>query len=106
MAEAKTPGDIEAEIVRSRKQLAATLDEIAVRVHPKTIIGDAKARVAQSVDHTAGEAYVAANRIVSRARGQVIAPDGSPRLGRIVPIAVVAVAVAGLLVTSARRRRE
>lgn len=105
MAQSKTSGDFEAEIVRSRKQLAATLDEIAVRVHPTTIIGDAKTKVAERVDHTTGQAYVAVNRVITSARGQVIAPDGSPRMERIVPLAVVTVAVVGLVSLSARRRR-
>ncbi len=37
---------IEADIKRRRETLAETLDEIGVRVHPKTIVGDAKAKVA------------------------------------------------------------
>ena len=46
MSEARTPAQIEADIVRRREQLAETLDEIGIRMHPKTIIGDAKAKVA------------------------------------------------------------
>lgn len=106
MAQGKTPSDIEAEIVRSRKQLAITLDEIAVRVHPKTVMDEAREKVAERVDNTVGQAYVAVNRTVSRARGQVIAPDGSPRMERIVPLALVTVAVLGLVSVTARRRRD
>ncbi len=53
MSDDRTPAQIEADIIRRREQLALTLDEIGVRVHPKTIIGDAKARVASTVDETA-----------------------------------------------------
>lgn len=105
MAQAKASGDIEAQIVRSRKQLAATLDEIAVRVHPSTILGDVKDKVAQSVDRTAGQAFVSVNRLVGQARSQVVAPDGSPRLERIVPLAAATVVVVGLVAASRRKRR-
>lgn len=106
MAEARTPAQIEAEIAHRRRELAVTLDELAVRVHPKTIVGDAKARAAAAVDRTAGRAYIAANRAVTGVRAQFVDADGSPRLERIVPAALVTVAVVGLLAGSARRRRS
>jgi hypothetical protein len=102
--EARTPAQIEADIVRRREQLAETLDEIGVRMHPKTIIGDAKARVASTVDHTAGRAFVAVNRLVTDIKGGLHHEDGAPRIERIVPVALVAVGVLGLLVLSARRK--
>ncbi|MCK1798510.1 DUF3618 domain-containing protein [Streptomyces sp. XM4193] len=105
MAQAKAPGDIEAQIARSRQRLAVTLDEIAVRVHPSTILGDVKDRVSDSVDRTVGQACVRVNGLVDRARSQVVAPDGSPRMERIVPAAVVTVAVVGAVVVSRRKRR-
>lgn len=106
MPEARTPADIEADIVRRRHDLATALDEIAVRVHPKTIIGDAKAKAAATVDRTAGRAYVSANRVVTDVRAQFISEDGAPRLERVVPVALVTVAVVGgLFALSARRRR-
>ncbi|MEU6080607.1 DUF3618 domain-containing protein [Streptomyces sp. NPDC047108] len=105
MSEARTPAQIEADIAGRRQVLAATLDEIAVRVHPKTIVGDAKARAASAVDRTAGRAYVAVNRTVSDVRAKLVSDDGSPRLERIVPVALAAVAVVGLLAASTRRRR-
>ncbi len=40
MSEGRTPAQIEADINRRRQELAATLDEIAVRVHPKTVAAD------------------------------------------------------------------
>ncbi|MEU9148389.1 DUF3618 domain-containing protein [Streptomyces sp. NPDC048349] len=103
--EARTPAQIEADIVRRREQLAETLDEIGVRMHPKTIIGDAKARVASTVDHTAGRAYVTVNRLVTDVKAGLCHEDGAPRVDRIVPIALLAAGVVGLLVVSARRRR-
>ncbi|NSC21908.1 DUF3618 domain-containing protein [Streptomyces albus subsp. chlorinus] len=95
MPEARTPADIEADIVRRRQDLAAALDEIAVRVHPKTIIGDARAKAAAAVDRTAGRAYVVANRAVTDVRAQFVTEDGAPRLERVVPVAVLVLALAG-----------
>ncbi|MFD7918412.1 DUF3618 domain-containing protein [Streptomyces sp. NPDC059740] len=107
MSDARTPAQIEADIVRRRQELAVTLDEIGVRLHPKTIAGDAKAKVVAVADRTAGKAYVSANRAVSGMRAKLTAPDGSPRMERIVPVAVAAVAVVGLVAfTSSRRRRS
>ncbi|MFF3457968.1 DUF3618 domain-containing protein [Streptomyces sp. NPDC002730] len=105
MSDARTPAQIEADIVRRRDQLAETLDEIGVRVHPKTVIGDAKARLASTVDHTAGRAVVVVNRAVSDVKAQFVSEDGGPRLERLVPVALVTVAVVGLLAFSVRRRR-
>ncbi|GAA2479276.1 DUF3618 domain-containing protein [Streptomyces gobitricini] len=105
MSEARTPAQIEADIVRRREQLAVTLDEIGVRVHPKTIIGDAKARVASTVDETAGRAFVTVNRVVTDVKGRFVSEDGAPRLERVVPVALLAVGVVGLLAMSVRRRK-
>ncbi|MFF3289766.1 DUF3618 domain-containing protein [Streptomyces sp. NPDC003023] len=106
MSDARTPAQIEADIVRRRERLAETLDEIGVRVHPKTVIGEAKAKVAGAVDRTAGRAFVAVNRSVSDVKEKFVSEDGAPRLERLVPVAVVAVALVGLLAVSARRRRS
>ncbi|WP_030760321.1 DUF3618 domain-containing protein [Streptomyces sp. NRRL F-2664] len=105
MSEARTPAQIEADIVRRREQLAETLDEIGVRMHPQTIIGDARARVASTVDRTAGRAVASVNRLVTDVSDGLRHEDGSPRLERVVPVALLAVGVVGLLVVSARRRR-
>ncbi|MEU9719457.1 DUF3618 domain-containing protein [Streptomyces sp. NPDC047976] len=105
MPEARTPAQIEADIVRRREQLAETLDEIGVRMHPQTIIGDAKARVASAVDHTAGRAFVAVNRLVTDVKDGLRHEDGAPRIERILPVALLAVGVVGLLVASSRRKR-
>ncbi|MFD5101817.1 DUF3618 domain-containing protein [Streptomyces albidochromogenes] len=105
MSDARTPAQIEADIKSRRDRLAVTLDEIGVRLHPKTMVGDAKARVASTVDHTAGRAFVAVNRTVSDVKAQFVDEDGSPRLERLVPVALVAVGLVGLLALSTRRRR-
>ncbi|MFD9815425.1 DUF3618 domain-containing protein [Streptomyces sp. NPDC059080] len=105
MSEARTPAQIEADIVRRRQDLAVMLDEIGVRLHPKTIIGEAKAKTVEAVDRTAGRAYVTVNRVVSDVRAQLVSEDGAPRLERIVPVAMVGVGVVGLLVVRSRKRR-
>ncbi|WP_254878520.1 DUF3618 domain-containing protein [Streptomyces sp. NA04227] len=103
MSDARTPAQIEADIKSRRVTLAETLDEIGVRVHPKTIIGDAKAGIAARVDHTLGRAYVAANRAVSSVRARFVSDEGQPRLERVIPAAVVVVGVTSLVLV--RRRR-
>ncbi|MEN1885713.1 DUF3618 domain-containing protein [Streptomyces mirabilis] len=105
-SDTRTPAQIEADIKRRRETLAETLDEIGVRVHPKTIVGDAKAKVASQIDHTLGRAYVGVNRVVGDAKGQLVTEDGGPRLERIVPLALVAVGVVSLLVVGSRRRKR
>jgi hypothetical protein len=104
-SDTRTPAQIEADIRRRRAVLAETLDEIGVRVHPKTIVGDAKAKVVANIDHTVGRAYVQVNRVVSDVRAQFTDEEGAPRLERVVPVALVAVGVVGLLLLSSRRRK-
>ena len=101
----RTPAEIEADIKRRRETLAETLDEIGVRVHPKTIVGDAKAKVVSNIDHTLGRAYIGVNRVVSEVKGQLVTEEGAPRLGRIVPVALVAVGIVGLVAVGSRRRK-
>ncbi|MGW8884332.1 DUF3618 domain-containing protein [Streptomyces sp. NPDC055749] len=105
MSDARTPAQIEADIITRREQLAVVLDEIGVRVHPKTMIGDAKAKVAGTVDRTAGRAFVAVNRSVSDVKAQFVSKDGAPRLERVIPAVVLVVGVVGLLAVSSRRRK-
>jgi hypothetical protein len=104
-SDTRTPAQIEADIRRRREVLAETLDEIGVRVHPKTIVGDAKAKVVANVDHTLGKAYVQVNRVVSDVRAQFVDEEGAPRLERVVPVALVVVGVVGLLALGTRRRK-
>lgn len=107
MSDGRTPAQIEADIVRRRHDLAATLDEIGIRVHPRTLVGNAQDSVRQVVDRTAGRAYVTVNRAIADARSQLVSEDGEPRMERIVPVAVAVVTLvavwAGL---SSRRRRK
>ncbi|WP_420715733.1 DUF3618 domain-containing protein [Streptomyces sp. SBT349] len=103
---AETPAEIEARIARRREELRSTLEEIGARVHPSTLAEDAKARVAASIDQTAGRAFVAVNRAVTGVRAQLVSAEGAPRLDRVVPAAVLTVAVVGLLVLSTRTRRR
>ncbi|MGW2566912.1 DUF3618 domain-containing protein [Streptomyces sp. NPDC001537] len=105
-SDTRTPAQIEADIRRRREVLAETLDEIGVRVHPKTIVGDAKAKVVSNIDQTLGRAYVGVNRVVSDVKAQFVDEEGAPRLERIVPVAVVAVGLVGLLALGTRRRRS
>lgn len=103
-SDTRTPAQIEADIRRRREVLAETLDEIGMRAHPKTIMGDAKAKVAASVDHTLGRAYVGVNRAVGDVRARFTDEEGVPRLERVVPVALVVAGVVGLVVVGARRR--
>ena len=105
-SDTRTPAQIEADIRRRRDVLAETLDEIGVRVHPKTIVGDAKAKVVSNIDHTLGRAYVGVNKVVSDVKAQFVDEEGAPRLERIVPVAAVAVGLVGLLALGTRRRRK
>jgi hypothetical protein len=105
-SDTRTPAQIEADIKRRREVLAETLDEIGVRVHPKTIVGDAKAKAVSHIDHTLGRAYVSVNRVVGDVRGQFVTEEGAPRLERIVPVALLAVGLVGLLTLAPRRRRR
>ncbi|MFB8038656.1 DUF3618 domain-containing protein [Streptomyces sp. NPDC056004] len=106
MSDARTPAQIEADIISRREQLAVVLDEIGVRVHPDTIMGDMKAKAAEAVDRTAGRAFVAVNRAVSDVKAQFVSEDGAPRLERVVPAALLAMGVVGLVVASKRRRKR
>ncbi|MFF6998472.1 DUF3618 domain-containing protein [Streptomyces sp. NPDC008313] len=103
-SDTRTPAQIEADIRRRRETLAETLDEIGVRVHPKTIVGDAKAKVAAGIDHSLGRAYVGVNRVVGDVKGQFVSEEGAPRMERIVPVALVVVGLVGLLTMTSRRR--
>ena len=104
-AVARTAAQIEADIARTRTQLAQTLDELAVRVHPSTVVAQTKARALASVEQKAGRAYVAASGAVEQVKAQFTDEKGRPRKERIVPVALVGVGVL-LLVASVRKRRR
>ncbi|MEV6959697.1 DUF3618 domain-containing protein [Streptomyces sp. NPDC051207] len=103
-SDTRTPAQIEADIRRRREVLAETLDELGVRVHPRTIMGDAKAKVAASVDNTLGRAYVGVNRAVSGITSRFTDEEGAPRLERVVPVALLVVGVVGLVAVGSQRR--
>ena len=105
-SDTRTPAQIEADIKARRVVLAETLDEIGVRVHPKTIVGDAKAKVVSNIDHTLGRAYVGVNKAVTEVTARFVDEEGAPRLERIVPVALVAVGLVGLLALGTRRRKS
>ncbi|MER5636385.1 DUF3618 domain-containing protein [Kitasatospora sp. NPDC002227] len=101
---ARTTAEIEANIARTREQLAATLDELAVRVHPSTVAAQTKAKLRATVEQQAARAYVAASGAVEQVKAQFVDAKGQPRPDRIVPAALVGTGV--LLLVSARRRRR
>ena len=105
-SDTRTPAQIEADIKARRAVLAETLDEIGVRVHPKTIVGDAKAKVAANIDHTLGRAYVGVNKVVTDVKAQFVDEEGGVRVERVVPVALVGVGLVGLVVFGARRRKR
>jgi hypothetical protein len=80
-ARERTPAEIEADIERTRTQLAGTIDEIADRVHPK--------RVAQ--------------RGVDRARSVVMDGNGRPRP---IPVAAAAIGAVALIALTVWRKRH
>ncbi|NYV76200.1 DUF3618 domain-containing protein [Streptomyces sp. UH6] len=102
-SDTRTPAQIKADIERRRALLAETLEEIGVRMHPKTVVDDAKARARGQVDQTLGRAYVSVNRTLTGVRGRFVDEEGSPRIERILPVALVAVGVVGLLMVGGTR---
>ncbi|CAM5434807.1 hypothetical protein SFUMM280S_06483 [Streptomyces fumanus] len=80
-SDTRTPAQIEADIKRRREVLAETLDEIGMRVHPKTIMGDARAKVASNIDRTLGRAYVGVNKRGQRREGTVRGRAGQTQAG-------------------------
>jgi hypothetical protein len=105
-SDTRTPAQIEADIERRRAVLAETLDEIGVRVHPKTIVGDAKAKAVAGVDRVFGRAYVQVNRVMTEVRDQFVDDDGAPRMERVVPAVLIAAGTVGLIVAGSRKRRH
>jgi hypothetical protein len=101
----RTTAEIEANIERTRAQLADTLDELAVRVHPTTVAAQVRARAQASVEQRIGRVYVQASRSVEQVKAQFTDEKGNPRPERIVPAALVGVGVL-LLVASVRKRKE
>lgn len=81
------PATIEHDIEATRERLAGTVDELAVRLHPKEI----------------GRRSLA--DVKSRVRAATLTPDGSPRVERLAAIGAAALALIGLVVLRRRRRQ-
>ncbi|MFD9126866.1 DUF3618 domain-containing protein [Kitasatospora sp. NPDC059571] len=104
-AAARSTAQIEADIAQARDRLASTLDELAMRVHPATVVAQTKARAMAAVEQKAGRAYVAASGAVEKVKAQFTDEKGRPRKERVVPVALVGVGLV-LLAASARRWRK
>jgi hypothetical protein len=91
------PAAIEAEIEATRARLAETVDQLAVRVHPKTI-----------VERTKEDARLQVQQATERARVQlhdaVYTIEGKPRTERLAAAGAALVALIGLLVWRRVRR--
>lgn len=101
----RTTAEIEADIARTRTQLAVTLDEIAVRVHPTTVAAQVRAKTLAAVEQKIGRVYVKASQGAEQLKAQFVDEKGQPRKERIVPAVLVGTGVL-LLVASARKRRR
>jgi Protein of unknown function (DUF3618) len=81
------PAALEAEIEATRARLAETVDELAVRIHPKTIADrateDAKARLNDAV----------------------YTPDGKPRVERLAAVGAALAAFIALVVWRKLRKK-
>ena len=84
-SEATTPAAIEAEIEATRARLAGTVDELAVRMHPKVI------------------AQRGADDVAAKVRTATTTPDGQLRIERLAAVGAAAVALLVLVIW--RRRR-
>jgi hypothetical protein len=92
------PAAIEADIEATRARLADTVDELAVRIHPKTLVqrtkDDARLQVQQATEQARVQLHDA-----------VYAPDGTPRTERLAAVGAALVALIGLVVWRRVRRR-
>jgi hypothetical protein len=102
----RTTAEIEANIERTRAQLADTLDELAMRVHPSTVAAQARAKAVGAVEEKLGQLYVSASRGVEQVKAQFVDEQGKPRVERIVPAVLVGGGVLLLLASSRKRRRD
>jgi len=92
------PAAIEAEIEATRARLSGTVDELAVRIHPKTIVqrtrDDVKLRVQLATDEAKVQLHDA-----------VYTSDGKPRTERLAAVGAALAALLGLVVWRRVRRR-
>jgi hypothetical protein len=75
-ADQRRPDTIEREMEATRERLAATIDQLAYRASPKTIL----------------------KREIESVKAHFVAPDGSPRTGNIVKVAGAVVGVVTLMI--------
>ncbi len=101
----RSAAQIEEDIARTREQLAATLDQLAVAVHPSTIIDSMKAQATAKVQQTAGQAFTRVNQGVEAVKGQFTDEKGNLDRKRVVPAAAIGAAlVVGVIML--RRRKK
>ncbi len=79
----RSPADIERDMEETRQRLAATIDQLAYRAKPGTIV----------------------SRQVAEVKAYFVAPDGSPRTDHILKVAGGAVAALAVLVAVRRLTR-
>ena len=101
----RSAAQIEEDIARTREQLAATLDQLAVAVHPSTIIDSLKAQATAKIQQTAGQAFTRVNQGVEAVKGQFTDEKGNLDQKRVVPAAAIGAAlVVGVIML--RRRKK
>jgi hypothetical protein len=92
------PAAIEAEIEATRARLSGTVDELAVRIHPKTIVertrDDVKLRIQLATDEAKVQLHDA-----------IYTDDGKPRTERLAAVGAALAALIGLVVFRRVRRR-
>ena len=93
------PAAIEAEIEATRARLSGTVDELAVRIHPKTIVqrtrDDVKLRIQLATDEAKVQLHDA-----------IYDNDGQPRTERLAAVGAALAALLGLVVFRRVRRRR
>ena len=93
------PAAIEAEIEATRARLSGTVDELAVRIHPKTIVqrtqDDVKLRIQLATDEAKVQLHDA-----------IYDSDGQPRTERLAAVGAALAALLALVVFRRVRRRR
>jgi ElaB/YqjD/DUF883 family membrane-anchored ribosome-binding protein len=102
------PATIEAEIEATRARLSGTVDELAVRIHPKTIVqrtqDDVKLRIQVATDEAKARLKLAADEAKVQLHDAVYASDGTPRTERLAAVGAALAALIGLVVWRRVRR--
>lgn len=122
----RSPAEIERDLEQTRERLAANIDQLAGRVHPKAIAKrstdkakvmaadtaasattaamEAVAQARATAEEYAGKAVVLARSSLQRAKAELVDEAGDPRIDRVT--AVASAAAAALLGLVAWRRRR